>query len=254
MVAPNLRNSFVPRPIAECRAGGRRPRFPRRGRHRARRGSDEPPQFPRRRHRRGRRARRRRRPRLRQRRRAGLPDPPGDRHRPRRQRRPGHVLHRPRGIPGQPPLGSARHRQCPPTRSTARSNRRPSVFRIFEYRWIDGKLTLIREVTLGTPGVLGITWSAHLANKKASFHKYLRNGRGEGSARPAAECVGRGSALARDRFRPALNQRRLRGSGQVQGGDERRTPARRHAPSTPTATPSSSTSASSAPTPRGGSS
>jgi len=51
-------------------------------------------------------------------------------------------------------------------------------FRIWEYRWTtlsDGKtraLTPIGEVKLGTPGVGGIQWSAHLANKKASFHQF----------------------------------------------------------------------------------
>jgi len=45
-------------------------------------------------------------------------------------------------------------------------------FRVFEYQWINGKLTPVREITLDTPGVLGITWKAHLANKKASFHRF----------------------------------------------------------------------------------
>ncbi|MDC3962206.1 LodA/GoxA family CTQ-dependent oxidase [Polyangium jinanense] len=75
-------------------------------------------------------------------------------------------------IPGQRPLGSAPGTAVPSYKVDGKIKPQAVRFRIFEYRWINGKLTLIREVTLDTPGVLGITWSAHLANKKASFHKF----------------------------------------------------------------------------------
>ncbi|MDI3282219.1 LodA/GoxA family CTQ-dependent oxidase [Polyangium sp. 15x6] len=75
-------------------------------------------------------------------------------------------------IPGQPPLGSAPGTAVPPYKVDGKIKPQAVRFRIFEYRWINGTLTLIREVTLGTPGVIDITWTAHLANKKASFHKF----------------------------------------------------------------------------------
>ena len=55
-------------------------------------------------------------------------------------------------------------------------------FRIFEYRWVNGLLTPIGEVNLDTPGVAAITWTVHVANKKASF--YEENGP-QGESQPA---------------------------------------------------------------------
>jgi hypothetical protein len=43
-------------------------------------------------------------------------------------------------------------------------------FRIFEYGYVNNRLTPLREVNLQTAGVQSITWTAQLANKKASFH------------------------------------------------------------------------------------
>lgn len=45
-------------------------------------------------------------------------------------------------------------------------------FRIWQYQVQDGVLTPIREVTTLDEGIASITWSVHLANKKASFHKF----------------------------------------------------------------------------------
>jgi hypothetical protein len=75
-------------------------------------------------------------------------------------------------IPGQPPLGDAPGTAVPSYKVNGKIKPQAARFRVFEYQWIDGKLTLVREVTLATPGVVNITWKAHLANKKASFHKF----------------------------------------------------------------------------------
>ena len=46
-------------------------------------------------------------------------------------------------------------------------------FRIWEYRPdANGRLAPYQEVTLSTPGVSRIQWTVHLANKKASFHRF----------------------------------------------------------------------------------
>jgi len=45
-------------------------------------------------------------------------------------------------------------------------------FRVWEYKFIDGKFSPTREVTLDDPNVLEISWTVHLANRKASFYKF----------------------------------------------------------------------------------
>ncbi|MRG92742.1 LodA/GoxA family CTQ-dependent oxidase [Polyangium spumosum] len=75
-------------------------------------------------------------------------------------------------VPGLPPLGSPPGTTAPPYKVDGKIKPQAARFRIFEYQWINGRLTPVREVNLTTPGVLGITWKAHLANKKASFHKF----------------------------------------------------------------------------------
>jgi hypothetical protein len=82
-------------------------------------------------------------------------------------------------IPGYPPdavgdAGSA----VPPYKDTSRDPNglvKPQAarFRIFEYGYVNNRLTPLREVNLGTAGIQSITWTAHIANKKASF--YLEN-------------------------------------------------------------------------------
>jgi len=75
-------------------------------------------------------------------------------------------------VPGLPPLGDAPGTTAPPFKVNGQIKPQAVRFRIFEYQWVNGVLTPIREVTLDTPGVRGISWSAHLANKKASFYKF----------------------------------------------------------------------------------
>jgi len=75
-------------------------------------------------------------------------------------------------VPGLPPLGSAPGTSVPPYKVNGKIKPQAARFRLYEYQWINGRLTPVREVNLATPGVLAITWKAHLANKKASFHKF----------------------------------------------------------------------------------
>lgn len=86
--------------------------------------------------------------------------------------------------PGYAPLGDAPGTTVP-NYKTADGKIKPQAarFRIFEYGWIAGRLTPIREVNLGTPGVVAISWQCHLANKKASFFRFEG---GQGENRPAA--------------------------------------------------------------------
>lgn len=75
-------------------------------------------------------------------------------------------------VPGFGPLGDAPGTTAPPYKVNGLIKPQAVRFRIFEYQWLNGVLTPVREVTLDTPGVVGISWSAHLANKKASFRKF----------------------------------------------------------------------------------
>jgi hypothetical protein len=75
-------------------------------------------------------------------------------------------------VPGFPPLGDAPGTAAPPYKSNGLVKPQAVRFRVFEYQWIDGILTPVGEVTLDTPGILGISWTAHLANKKASFNRF----------------------------------------------------------------------------------
>jgi hypothetical protein len=75
--------------------------------------------------------------------------------------------------PGYGPLGSPPGSAVPPYKAADGRVKPQGVrFRIFEYATVDGRLMPVREVTLDTPGVASITWSVHLANKKASFHQF----------------------------------------------------------------------------------
>ena len=56
--------------------------------------------------------------------------------------------------------------------------RQASRFRLFEYHYVNGKLTPKREVSLATAGVAQIQWNVHLANKKTSFFGF-EGGQGE---------------------------------------------------------------------------
>jgi hypothetical protein len=75
-------------------------------------------------------------------------------------------------IPGLPPLGSPPGTSVPAYKDNGKIKPQATRFRLFEYQTINGVLTPIREVTLDTPGVIAIQWTAHIANKKASFHRF----------------------------------------------------------------------------------
>src|SRR5438067_1698998 len=75
-------------------------------------------------------------------------------------------------IPGTPPLGDSPGTVAPPYKTSGKVKPQGARFRLFEYRVVNGLLTPIREVTLQTSGVTSIKWTAHLANRKASFYKF----------------------------------------------------------------------------------
>ena len=84
--------------------------------------------------------------------------------------------------PGYGPLGSAPGTQVPAYKAAdGRVKPQAARYRIYEYATVSGRLIPVREVNLDTPGVTSITWSVHLANKKASFHKFAAR-QGEVSA------------------------------------------------------------------------
>jgi hypothetical protein len=84
--------------------------------------------------------------------------------------------------PGYGPLGSAPGTQAPPYKAPdGRVKPQAARFRIYEYATVNGRLMPVREVTLDTPGVTAITWTVHLANKKASFYQFAGR-QGEASA------------------------------------------------------------------------
>jgi hypothetical protein len=75
--------------------------------------------------------------------------------------------------PGYGPLGSAPGTAVSPYKAADGRVKPQAVrFRLFEYAMVGGRLMPVREVTLDTPGVKAITWTVHLANKKASFHQF----------------------------------------------------------------------------------
>jgi hypothetical protein len=84
--------------------------------------------------------------------------------------------------PGYGPLGSAPGTTVSPYKAADGRVKPQAVrFRVFEYAQVNGRLMPVREVTLDTPSVTAITWSVHLANKKASFHQFAGRA-GEASA------------------------------------------------------------------------
>jgi hypothetical protein len=87
--------------------------------------------------------------------------------------------------PGLPPqYDGTNGTRVPPYKTDQATLVKPQAarFRIFEYRWVSGLLTPFGEVNLDTPGVAAITWTVHVANKKASF--YEENGP-KGESQPA---------------------------------------------------------------------
>ncbi len=76
-------------------------------------------------------------------------------------------------IPGMGPLGEAPGTQVPNYKVNGQIKPQAARFRIFEYAYDgNGVLTPLHEVTLSTAGISNITWKAHLANRKASFHQF----------------------------------------------------------------------------------
>ncbi len=74
--------------------------------------------------------------------------------------------------PGYGPLGSAPGTVVPPYKDSGNVKPMGVRFRIFEYATVNGRLVPVGEVNLDTPGVANITWTVHLANKKASFYQF----------------------------------------------------------------------------------
>jgi hypothetical protein len=74
-------------------------------------------------------------------------------------------------VPGQGPLELNGQ---PVTQFKAAGQVRPQAtrFRIFEYADFGQGLVPFQEITLGTSGIRDIVWTAHLANRKASFHQF----------------------------------------------------------------------------------
>jgi hypothetical protein len=74
--------------------------------------------------------------------------------------------------PGYGALGSAPGSTVPPFKVDGLVKPQAARFRVYEYATVNGRLMPVREVNLDTPGVTAITWSVHLANKKASFNQF----------------------------------------------------------------------------------
>jgi hypothetical protein len=87
--------------------------------------------------------------------------------------------------PGYGPLGDAPGTMAPSYKAAdGRVKPMGARFRLYEYATVNGRLVPVREVNLDTPGVVAITWTVHLANKKASFYDF--SGPAGESAPPAA--------------------------------------------------------------------
>ncbi|HJV89363.1 MAG TPA: LodA/GoxA family CTQ-dependent oxidase [Holophagaceae bacterium] len=74
-------------------------------------------------------------------------------------------------VPGQGPVEVGGQ---PVTQFKVAGQVRPQAvrFRLFEYADFGQGLVPFQEITLGTSGVQDIRWTAHLANRKASFHQF----------------------------------------------------------------------------------
>lgn len=90
--------------------------------------------------------------------------------------------------PGLAPTGEAPGTAVPPYKVRAgngptRIKPQGARFHIWEYRKVGGKWTPVREVLLGDRDVESIEWTAHLANRKASFFRF-KGLAGEGDREP----------------------------------------------------------------------
>jgi len=86
-------------------------------------------------------------------------------------------------VPGYGPLGdpsipaglsSSYGTAAPPYKAGGLVRPQAARFRVWEYRQLTpgGPWTPVQEITAATAGVSAISWQVHLANKKASFHKF----------------------------------------------------------------------------------
>lgn len=74
---------------------------------------------------------------------------------------------------GEPPNFDIATKQFRPFKdSQGRIKRQAARFRLFEYELRNGKQVPVREVNLGTTGIVSIQWKVHLANRKAAFFNF----------------------------------------------------------------------------------
>ncbi len=77
-------------------------------------------------------------------------------------------------VPGRGPGGGSPGTNVPPYKDNGLVKPQGARFRIWEYQFVGGVLTPVREVNLDTPGVSAVTWTVHVANRKSAF--YIENG------------------------------------------------------------------------------
>src|SRR5579871_5751663 len=76
-------------------------------------------------------------------------------------------------VPGYDPIGDAPGSSVLPYKVNGLVKPQAARFRIFEYVTDEfGRLSPVREVNAGIGNLVKITWTVHLANKKASFHQF----------------------------------------------------------------------------------
>jgi hypothetical protein len=113
-------------------------------------------------------------------------------------------------IPGYPATGEAPGSSVPPYKVNGLVKPQAARFRIYEYAYQGGKLTPVREINLDTPGIQAISWHAHLANRKSSFHE--ENGP-SGESRPP-EALRNASVTDRRSLESDFGPRSISGRGQ----------------------------------------
>jgi hypothetical protein len=74
--------------------------------------------------------------------------------------------------PGMPANWDTANQKFLPFKFAGSIKAQAARFRVWEYVEDNGKMVPRREVNLDSPDVLGIEWTVHLANRKASFFKF----------------------------------------------------------------------------------
>jgi hypothetical protein len=74
--------------------------------------------------------------------------------------------------PGVAAAGEPPGTPVPPYKHAGAVKPQAARFRVFEYDQVGGKLQVVRELTYAEPDVVAIEWQVHLANRKASFHRF----------------------------------------------------------------------------------